>query len=257
MCLIALALNAHPRLSLVLVANRDEFHGRPSAPASFWDDCPEIFGGRDLQRHGSWLAVARDGRWAAITNVRRMEVPDPEAPSRGDLVSRYLAGTLGAEAYGAALARSAERYAGFNLLAGDQRGGWYISNQPDFAMRPLSDGIHAVSNASLDTPWPKLRRLKEELARWCSAGETTTAALFSALADRSVAADAELPDTGVGLSRERFLSSAFISSEQYGTRCSSVLTVDAAGSAVFHERRFGPQAAFIGETVERLQLGAG
>jgi uncharacterized protein with NRDE domain len=160
-----------------------------------------------------------------------MELPDPEAPSRGDLVSRYLAGPLGAEAYGAALARSAERYAGFNLLAGDQRGGWYISNQPGFAMRPLSDGIHAVSNASLDTPWPKLRRLKEELARWCSDGETTTAALFSALADRSVAADAELPDTGVGLSRERFLSSAFISSAQYGTRCSSVLTVDAAGSA--------------------------
>lgn len=254
MCLIALALDAHPRYSLVLAANRDEFHARPTAPASYWDDSPQIFGGRDLQQHGSWLALGRDGRWVAITNVRRMEQPDPAAPSRGGLVSGYLRSSLGARAYGESLATGATRYAGFNLLLGDRDGAWYLSNKPQFAMQPLTPGLHAVSNASLDTPWPKLVRLKSQTAQWCADGDTDPAPLFAALSDSHVAADAELPDTGVGLEYERFLSSAFINSAEYGTRCSTVLTIDAGGHAVFRERRFGPHAAFLGETVEYLRL---
>jgi uncharacterized protein with NRDE domain len=254
MCLIALALDAHPRFSLVLAANRDEFHARPAAPASYWDDSPQIFGGRDLQQHGSWLAIARDGRWVAVTNVRRMVLPDPSAPSRGELASGYLRGTLDARAYGESLAARAERYAGFNLLLGDRDGVWYLSNQPGFRMQRLTPGQHAVSNASLDTPWPKLRHLKSRLGQWCADGETDTTGLFAALADPHIATDAELPDTGVGIEHERFLSPAFISSAEYGTRCSTVLTIDAGGHAVFHERRFGPQATFLGETVEYLAL---
>lgn len=255
MCLIALALDAHPRFSLVLAANRDEFHARPSAPASWWDDAPQIFGGRDLLQHGSWFAVARDGRWAAVTNVRRMEPPDPAAPSRGHLIADYLRAEVGAAGYGAALARQAARYAGFNLLLGDRDGVWYLSNQPDFTMQKLAPGPHAVSNARLDTPWPKLVRLKSRLAQWCADGETDTGTLFAALADPRAAADAELPNTGVGLARERLLSPPFITSEVYGTRCSSVLTVDAGGHASFHEKRFGPQAVFTGETLEYLRFG--
>lgn len=254
MCLIALALDAHPHFSLVLAANRDEFHARPTAPASAWDDSPQIFGGRDLQQHGSWLALARDGRWAAITNVRRMEPPDPQAPSRGALVADYLRVSTGARAYGEALADDAARYAGFNLLLGDRDGVWYLSNQSSFVMQPLNAGVHAVSNASLDTPWPKLVDLKARVAQWCADGETDGDALFAALADRQPAADAALPDTGVGLERERFLSSAFIRNEVYGTRCSTVLTIDAGGHATFRERRFGPQAVFSGETTEYLAL---
>lgn len=240
----------------MLAANRDEFHARPTAPASYWDDSPQIFGGRDLQQHGSWLALARDGRWAAVTNVRRMVLPDPSAPSRGELASVYLRGTLGARAYGEALAARAGRYAGFNLLLGDRDGVWYLSNQPEFRMQALTPGRHAVSNAALDTPWPKLVRLKSRLGQWCADGETDTAGLFAALADPHLAPDADLPDTGVGLERERFLSPAFISSADYGTRCSTVLTIDAGGHATFHERRFGPQAAFLGETVEYLALAS-
>jgi uncharacterized protein with NRDE domain len=254
MCLIALALDAHPRFRLVLAANRDEFHARPTAPASYWDDAPQIFGGRDLQQHGSWLALASDMRWAAITNVRRMELPDPQAPSRGALIANYLRAASGARAYGEALADSAARYAGFNLLLGDRDGAWYLSNQSGFTMQRLAAGLHAVSNASLDTPWPKLIELKSRLGQWCADGDTDSDTLFAALADPRPADDAALPDTGVGIERERFLSSAFISSETYGTRCSTVLTIDGGGHASFRERRFGPQAAFIGETVEYLAL---
>ncbi|WP_028008898.1 NRDE family protein [Solimonas flava] len=255
MCLIALALDAHPRYSLVLAANRDEFHARPTAPASWWDDAPQIFGGRDLQQHGGWLAASRDGRWAAVTNVRRMELPDPAAPSRGALIANYLRAETGAQDYGASLAAGARRYAGFNLLLGDRRGVWYLSNWPEFTMQPLAAGVHAVSNASLDTPWPKLVRLKSRVSQWCADAETDTGSLFAALADPRRAADEDLPDTGIGLERERFLSAPFIRSAAYGTRSSTVLTIDAGGHAGFHEKRYGPDAAYAGETLEYLQLG--
>ena len=255
MCLIALALNAHPRYSLVLAANRDEFHARPAAPASWWDDAPNIFGGRDLQQHGSWLSMARDGRWIAVTNVRRMVLPDPSAPSRGALIADYLRGNRDAAAYARALEADAHRYAGFNLLIGDREAVYYVGNHPRFNMQKLTPGIHAVSNATLDTPWPKLVHLKTRLAQWCADDEHDTSALFATLADQRIAPDAELPDTGVGLDRERFLSPAFIRGVDYGTRCSTVLTIDAGGHASFHEQRFGPDASYSGETVEFLRFG--
>lgn len=255
MCLIAFALDAHPRFSLVLAANRDEFHARPTAPASYWDDAPQLFGGRDLQQHGSWLACARDGRWAAVTNVRRMEPPDPRAPSRGALIADYLRGDLDAAGYVQWLQGEAMRYAGFNLLLGGPGGAWYLSNRPELSARPLPAGVYAVSNASLDTPWPKLIHLKSRLRQWIGDGDTDFAPLFAALADPSPATDAELPDTGIGLQRERFLSSPFIRGSEYGTRSSTVLAIDGSGHAHFHERRFGPEAAFLGETLEYLQLG--
>ena len=171
------------------------------------------------------------------------------------LIADYLRGTQDAASYGRALAVSAARYAGFNLLLGDRTGVFYLSNLPQFVMQPLSGGVHAVSNASLDTPWPKLVQLKTRMAQWCSDGETDTAGLFAALSDPRVAADGELPNTGVGLERERFLSATFIRGDVYGTRCSTVLTIDAAGHAGFHELRFGPDARYGGETHEYLQLG--
>ncbi|HEX4895988.1 MAG TPA: NRDE family protein [Solimonas sp.] len=254
MCLIAVALDAHPRYRLVLAANRDEFHARPAAPASWWDDAPQIFGGRDLQQHGSWLAINRAGHWAAITNVRRMVPPDPQAPSRGALVADYLRGTQSAVDYARVLQARPQRHAGYNLLLGDRAHVVYSSNTPQPAHRTLSPGVHAVSNASLDTPWPKLLRLRQALADWCAAGQDEFAPLFHALSDTRSAADAELPDTGVGLEMERFLAPPFIYGERYGTRCCTVLALDHDGRGLFHERRFGPNAAPQGETRERLEL---
>lgn len=254
MCLIALALHAHPRYRLVVTANRDEFHARPSAPASWWDDAPDLFGGRDLQQHGSWMALARDGRWAAVTNVRRMVPPDPLAPSRGRLVAEYLRSSTSADAYVQALTADAARYAGYNLLTGDATRVIYSSNTPHPQQQVLRPGIHAVSNTSLDTPWPKLLRLRTGLARWCAAGDEDFTTLFSQLADDAPARDDELPDTGVGLEMERFLSSPFIRSDRYGTRSCTVLAVTTTGAVHYHERRYGPQGVYQGETVEYLQL---
>jgi uncharacterized protein with NRDE domain len=256
MCLIALALDAHPQYALVLAANRDEFHHRPTAPASWWDDAPQIFGGRDLQSHGSWLALARDGRWAAVTNVRRMIPPDPNAPSRGRLVAHYLRDPHTAAGYGAGLRPEADRYAGFNLLLGDAAGVWYLSNHDGFRHQRLTPGVHAVSNAALDTPWPKLVALRDTLRVWCADGRTDTAGLLAALARDRVAADAVLPDTGVGAEMERFLAPAFIRGDSYGTRASTVLAIDRAGRALFTEHRFGPNGVPTGQTIESLQLAA-
>lgn len=255
MCLIALALHAHPRFRLVVAANRDEFHARPSAPASWWDDAPDVFGGRDLQQHGSWMALARDGRWAAVTNVRRMVTPDPQAPSRGSLVADYVRGTATAPVYVRQLAAQAPRYAGYNLLTGDAGSVVYSSNTPQSQEQVLMPGVHAVSNASLDTPWPKLVRLRAGLARWCEDGADDFRPLFALLGDEHIAGDDELPDTGVGLQMERFLSPPFIRDGRYGTRCCTVLAIDNDGAVHYHERRFGPAGAFQGETIEFLQLG--
>ncbi|MES0873245.1 NRDE family protein [Sinimarinibacterium thermocellulolyticum] len=256
MCLIGFALDAHPQYALVLAANRDEFHHRPTAPATWWDDAPQIFGGRDLKSHGSWLALARDGRWAAVTNVRRMIPPDPNAPSRGGLVAQYLRGSQTARHYGAALQAEAARYAGFNLLLGDADGTWYLSNHGRFRRERLGAGVHAVSNAALNTPWPKLIALREALRDWCARGRTDTASLIAALASDHVAEDAVLPDTGVGAEMERFLAPAFIRGEHYGTRSSTVLLVDRNGRALFTEHRFGRNGVPSGQTVETLQLAA-
>jgi uncharacterized protein with NRDE domain len=254
MCLIALALDAHPQYALVLAANRDEFHHRPTAPASNWDDAPRIFGGRDLQSHGSWLALAHDGRWAAVTNVRRMIPPDPNAPSRGRLIAQYLRETDTAERYGKALQAEADRYAGFNLLLGDADGVWYLSNHDGFRRERLAPGVHAVSNATLDTPWPKLVALRASLQAWCAEDRSDTSTLLAALGRDRIADDAVLPDTGVGAEMERFLAPAFIRGDTYGTRASTVLTIDRNGHAHFTEHRFGPNGRPTGQTVESLRL---
>ncbi|MDP9139299.1 MAG: NRDE family protein [Pseudomonadota bacterium] len=258
MCLIAFALNAHPRYRLVVAANRDEFHARPTAAAAWWKDAPDIYGGRDLLQNGTWMACHRDGRWAAVTNVRRMELPDPKAPSRGALVTDFLRGSRSAADYAAALSADASRYAGFNLLLGDAPGSHagtvYIGNQSVMPPRKLDSGIHAVSNASLDTPWPKLLRLRGTMEHWSAAGTTSADPLFAALTDEKTISDAELPDTGVGLALERLLSTPFIRSAEYGTRACTMLTIDHAGTLRFEERRFGSNGLVLGAQVEAFAL---
>ncbi|MEQ1440389.1 NRDE family protein [Fontimonas sp. SYSU GA230001] len=254
MCLIAVALDAHPRYPLVIAANRDEFHDRPAAAAQWWSTQPHVFGGRDQLQGGSWLAVARDGRWAVVTNVRRMVPPDPRAPSRGGLVADFLADRQPAADYVAQLQAVAPAYAGFNLLVGAATRAHYATNHPRFRSTALASGVHAVSNASLDTPWPKLNRLRAALTQWCERGHESFDALFAALADERPAADHELPDTGIGRDMERLLSPPFIRGARYGTRASTVLAMAAGGHARFVERRFGPGGVAAGETAQTLAL---
>jgi uncharacterized protein with NRDE domain len=253
MCLISFAWRAHPQFDFVLAANRDEFHDRAAAAAGWWTDAPGVYGGRDLTQGGGWLAVNRQQRLAAVTNVRRMVPPNPAAPSRGKLVADFVRGTLSAADYAQQLSAGADDYAGFNLLLFDGRELRYLNNHPGFENLPLTSGVHAVSNATLDTPWPKLRRLKLGMSDWTARGSTDHAQLLALLADDRVAADAELPDTGVGLELERLLSPPFIRGPVYGTRASTVVTLDKTGRMEFVERRHGANGVVIGETRENFQ----
>lgn len=225
MCLILFGYRCHPAFSLVLAANRDEFHDRPTDPAGFWDDAPHILAGRDRTAGGTWLGVTRGGRFAALTNIREPARQQSNAPSRGVLVADYLRGNTPPGAYLHALTDDAERYNGFNLLVGDRTELWYYANR---AARPrrLEPGLYGLSNALLDAPWPKVTRGRHGLAAILDNPDgPRPEALLELLADRSPPPDHELPDTGVGLARERRLAPLFIDGEHYGTRSSSVLLI--------------------------------
>lgn len=252
MCLITFAWRVDAKTPLLLAANRDEFHARPAAAAHWWEGAPEIFGGRDLTQGGSWLAVSRRNRMAAVTNVRRMIPPNPSAPSRGMLVAEFVNGGMNASDYAASLSIRAEAYAGFNLLLYDGMELLHLTNQPEFSVQAIAPGIHGLSNASLNTPWPKLTRVTNGLSSWLTQMPGNLTGLFELLRDHRPADDAELPDTGVGRDLERLLSSPFILSPQYGTRCSSVVTFSAASPIEFIERRFAPDGSVLGETAQRF-----
>ena len=238
MCLLVFAWNHHPRYRLIFAGNRDEFHDRPAVPMGWWEDRPQILGGRDLQAGGTWLAVSRRGRFGVVTNFRDLQRPVPGAPSRGSLITNYLSGEAGARGYMNELSATANQYGGFNLLLADEHAMVYGSNRSAEFSRVLPSGVHGLSNHLLNTPWPKLeltRRRFEDLIR---ADQPSGAAFFEMLADRTPVPDDLLPDTGVGPEWERLLSSPFIVSERYGTRCSTVLLMDRDGRAEIRERRF-------------------
>lgn len=262
MCLIALAWRMHPRYRLILAANRDEFHARPTLPLAEWEDAPQIVGGRDALHGGSWLAL-RGRRLAAVTNVRRP--PQQEGRSRGELVADFVRGDADAAAAMRALADEAAQYRPFNLLVHDGDSLAFASNRSDtasagtaswpaFATRTLDPGIHGVSNGPLDAPWPKTTMLMAKLGEWIAASAADLSAdnapdlepIFAALADTTLAADDRLPDTGIGLERERFLSPAFIAHPTYGTRASTVVLI-AEDRVDIIERQFGPESLFLGE----------
>lgn len=255
MCLAIVALAAHPDYPLVIAANRDEFHARPASPAGPWPDAGHIFAGRDLQGGGTWLGVTRAGRLALLTNVREPGRHLADAPSRGALVEGFLRGQEGAASYAAAVAERGGAYNGFNLLVGDAAGLWYVGNRAAGGAAPLAPGIVGLSNAGLDTPWPKLTRSRGAVAaHLASAAAPQVEALWAILADRSRPADAELPDTGVGLAAERLLSSAFIADPRYGTRCSTLLTLRRDGQLSLRERSFSPAAEVTGEVHWQIQI---
>ena len=228
MCVIFFAYRVHPRYPLVLLANRDEFYERPTAPAAAWDDAPEVFAGRDLVHGGTWLGVTKAGRFAAVTNYR-----DPQAPrgrlSRGALVGDFLRASTPPEDYLAAVRSRADDYSGFNLLVGEIAAAGsrlaYYSNRQDEIIT-LAPGIYGLSNHLLDTPWPKVEKGKRALRSLLAADAPDKERLFAILADRTLARDEDLPETGIGYEREKLLSSIFIETPVYGTRSSSLVTVD-------------------------------
>ena len=241
MCLILFAWRAHPEYPLIFAGNRDEAYDRPSTAADFWSDEPGIYGGRDLEKGGTWLGLTLSGRFAAVTNYRDGPPRKPADLSRGDLAAGFLRGTGAPEDYLRSVLPNGDRYGGYSLLTGNLDRLHYLSNRgPGIA--DVAPGTHGLSNHLLDTPWPKIRLGKERLTALLGAREAKLVdGLFDALADRTPAADADLPDSGIGLQRERELSPAFIAAERYGTRASSVVLIDRRNEVTFVERSFGPQ----------------
>jgi uncharacterized protein with NRDE domain len=253
MCLVAVALDAHPRYALAIAANRDEFHAREAQPAHWWDE--GWLAGRDLSAGGTWFGVRRDGGWALVTNVREPGRKDASAASRGGLVTGALsAGSLGA--YLSRLDADGGRYNGYNLLAGNAGAARWASNRTASA-RAVDPGVSALSNAALGTPWPKVRKLSAALSAWAGRGDDDIDELFDALADRERAPDDALPSTGVTLDWERMLSAPFIVGDRYGTRCSTVLVVARDGEARFIERSFDAAGRLSGVVDERFGITPG
>lgn len=245
MCLILIAHETHPAFPLVVGANRDEFYARPTAPAEFWQDAPDLLAGRDLQAQGTWLGITRDLRFAALTNFRDARAAQSSARSRGELTSDFLRGDVPAERYLDGVSRRASEYNGFNLFVADATGLFYFSNR-DGAARKLGPGTYGLSNHLLDTPWPKVTELKPRLGA-AIREPLDPGAIRRILADRGFALDADLPDTGVGVERERMLSAAFVISDTYGTRSTTVLSVSADRQVSFNEWSFGPGGGLLGE----------
>ncbi len=251
MCLLAIGWRADPEHLLVFAGNRDEFHARPTAAAAWWKDAPDVIGGRDLEGGGTWLAADRRGRFAVVTNFREPAVDQASAaPSRGALVTDFLAGSATARDYALALETRAGTYAGFNLLVADGDGLHYVSNRSPGRL-DLPGGIYGLSNSALDTPWPKVVGLRAGMHKILAGGSPSDDDLLKLLSDRRAAPDAELPDTGIGRAFERLLSAAFIVSPAYGTRCSTAFLLNREGRASFLERRFGPNGQATGETREQ------
>ncbi len=246
MCLILVAWQSHPDYALVVAGNRDEFYVRPAAPAHWWQDA-SVLAGRDLAdvigEAGTWMGVAGEGRFAALTNYRAPSEKRTDARSRGELVTGFLRGHAAPAAYLGGLAGADGCYNGFNLLASDLHELWWYSNR-SASRQPqrLRPGLYGLSNALLDTPWPKVRSrvgaLAEVLAADTGHANASIEPYLELLADRRQAADFELPSTGVAPEWEKLLSSAFIRSGNYGTRASTVLRVRHDGRFDLSERSF-------------------
>lgn len=256
MCLIAIAWRAHPACRLMVAANRDEYFGRPSAPADFWDDHRGVLAGRDLEAGGTWLGITLGGRFAALTNYRNPADRKTGVPSRGALVSDFLAGKAGPSEYVKAVQKAAMSYNGFSLLVGDSDSLWFLSNRGGGPVR-VEPGIHGLSNHLLDTPWPKVERARAKLARQM-AQPFDAAAAFDLLNDTGRAPSAELPSTGVSIEMEERLSAIrILAAGGYGTRCSTALCFTNDGRVEFHERSYREDGGTGGTVSYRLTLSRG
>lgn len=235
MCVVAIALAAHPRWQFILAGNRDEFHERPTAALGRWEADPLVIAGRDLQSGGSWLGVSERGRIALVTNVRSPDGPAPDMASRGALVADWLTET---GSYAEPELADLSRFNPFNLLIADRSGARFLTNQPHPEVRALSPGLHALSNGIEGEAWPRKDRLKAVLADWLSGEAGNPVQLLDRLSNEE-----EIQDT----------PPLFIRSPVYGTRCSTMIAIDRAGQGVITERRFGAGGAPAGETQVRFR----
>lgn len=239
MCVLAMAWRASPRWRLVAAGNRDELHARAALPLARWDTPGEVIAGRDVVGGGTWLGVSDGGRFAVVTNVRDAGGRDPAKESRGGLVTAALQNGLTAVG-----AEGLDGFNPFNLLVVSRGGAAVLTNRPAPTAWSLAAGMHGLSNGLHDAPWPKTLALQAAVAHWVAADGIEIDGLFTALRDeRRHIAPRDDADEG-----EPVGSPVFIRNAVYGTRCSTVVTVDSDGCGVIAERRFDSEGAMTGET---------
>ena len=240
MCILFVAVNQHKDYPLIIAANRDEFFKRGTAESHIWDSEQGIIAGKDLQAGGTWMGINKQGYIASLTNIRDPKKTSENAITRGKLVSHYLQTPL--EEYQKTLSASKDNYNGYNLLFGKWNKLAVYNNHLD-QLQPLTDGYYGLSNASLNSPWPKINKGVGKLEEYCQDGhDINPDILFTLLLDKSLAADENLPQTGVPIDWERRLSSIFILGDEYGTRSSTVLKIDKQQNVQWYERTYNNTA---------------
>ena len=245
MCRIVLSFWQHPDYPLILAANRDEFHARPTRDAHWWPDKPGVVGGRDLQAGGTWLALHNSGRFATVTNFRDAERPSPKHRSRGHLVTGFLEGNSSPKAYLEEIDENA--YAGFNLIVGTVDEVAYLSNREQ-GTRDLSPGTYGLSNALLDGPWHKVESSRQKLAAMLAEGSVNETNLIRLMNDRNKGPVAEVESGPLDFTKAHAITPRFIVIPDYGTRCTTVVLADKNGNWRFTERRFSAAGDKSGES---------
>ena len=235
MCLIVFAWKQSADTPLLLAANRDEFYARPALAAAWWEEAPHVYAGKDLEAGGTWMGINKQGRFAAVTNIRNGEAKKIGAPSRGKIVADFLCDNISPSSYLQTLTAEAKDYAGFNLILGDANDIYWFSNAEQLTAQRLQPGVYGLSNASLDTPWPKVLKAKTQFEKLIQKSASDQD-YFEMLADTTQAPEHLLPQTGVSLEWERLLSSIHIHSNDYGTRVSSLIKYHADGTVHLTER---------------------
>jgi uncharacterized protein with NRDE domain len=245
MCIMAMAWRAHPRWHLILIGNRDEFHARPAAPLGRWDSAPSLIAGRDLQSGGTWLGVSEAGRCAIVTNRRGFGAPAPDRVSRGTLVADLLTGS---GAYADPLTAAIGDFNPFNLIFIDGQKAHFLTNRPHEVRTILTPGLYGLSNGALDAPWSKTLQLKAALLDWLVNDAAPPEALFDALRSETLSDAGVAPDTPSDVPDEAAVSPIFIRHPLYGTRCSTIVAIDAKGRGTITERRFDARGVETGES---------
>ncbi|ABE53387.1 protein of unknown function DUF833 [Shewanella denitrificans OS217] len=243
MCILFLAVNVHPQFPVIVCANRDEFHHRPTMPAHIWQD-NAIIAGKDLQAGGTWLGLAQDGKFAGLTNLRTQTSNQDGVRSRGELVVKALSVEGLTPDW---LKSHAHNYNPFNLVFSFQ-GRLHCFNSLQGQSLQLSDGFHAISNGALDEVWPKMAKGQQALeAHLSQPSEPEVSKLIAIMSDESQASDDLLPATGLSLEWERRLSAIFIRHDEYGTRSTSIVLQDLQGKTHFTEVRFDGKGRNLGQ----------
>jgi len=254
MCLILFAKDSHPDYKLIVAANRDEFYARETKPADFWDDNPNILAGRDMEAGGTWMGVNKSGYISMLTNFRDLQNIKQDAPSRGHLVSDFLSKQPEAKNYLLGVEQNGQAYNGFNIICGTADELHYYGNYQN-GVHNVEKGVHGLSNALLNTSWPKVVKGRKKLDKVVSNKQIEVNQLFEALYDDVKAPKEKLPDTGVGLEKEEMLSPMFIKSPEYGSRCSTVLLVDRNNEMTFAERSYNIQDFSYSDKSFRFKIG--